>query len=140
MVDLSLARTVPLAFVLSAVLAFGCSDNDGPNNDPGPDDIRGDGGSGGSAGIGGDGGSGGMAGTGGSGGTAGGGGTAGTGGAGGASEFCMNNGNCSDDDCVCADCVGDLGCNAGCNNNDVCNPSRENCLCADCNTHPECPN
>jgi len=46
-----------LVFALSAVLAFGCggSDNDGPNNDPGPDDIRGEGGSGGTAGTGGDG-------------------------------------------------------------------------------------
>jgi hypothetical protein len=34
-----------------ALSVMGCSDNDGPNNDPGPDDIRGDGGAGGSAPI-----------------------------------------------------------------------------------------
>ena len=44
-------------FALVAVPLVGCNDNDGPNNDPGPDDIRGDGGSGGSAGNGGAGGS-----------------------------------------------------------------------------------
>jgi len=130
-VDLSLVRTVPLAFVLSAVLAFGCGDNDGPNNDPGPDDIRGDGGSGGSAGIGGDGGSGGMAGS---------GGTAGTAGAGGASAFCTNNGNCSDDDCVCDDCAGDFFCKDACDNDGTCQAFREGCPCADCRTHPECLN
>jgi hypothetical protein len=36
---------------LVALPLFGCSDNDGPNNDPGPDDIRGEGGAGGSAPI-----------------------------------------------------------------------------------------
>ena len=39
MVGFSLFRTVPLVFALSAALAFGCNDTDGPNNDPGPDDI-----------------------------------------------------------------------------------------------------
>jgi hypothetical protein len=64
MVGFSWTRIAPLAIALSAVLAMGCSDNDGPNNDPGPDDIRGDGGSAGDGGTGGSSGTGGSANTG----------------------------------------------------------------------------
>ena len=83
------------------------------------------------AGIGGDGGTGGMAGA---------GGMAGTGGAGGGSTLCTDNGNCSDDDCVCADCDADLGCRDNCDNDGECQAFREGCVCDDCTTHPECLN
>ena len=53
---------------------------------------------------------------------------------------CTNNGNCSDDDCVCSDCDSDLFCSnpANCINNGACQTFLEGCVCADCTTHPEC--
>ena len=136
---MKLSKLFVIVLLAGTLGVFGCG-NDPDTGNGGSGGTAGSGGSAGSGGTAGSGGSAGSGGTAGGGGTAGSGGTAGTGGAGGASEFCINNGNCSDDDCVCADCVGDLGCNAGCDNDEVCNAFRENCLCADCNTHPECLN
>jgi len=78
---------------------------------------------------------------------AGSGGDAGTGGAAGSggitsSEWCINDGICDaeTDDCVCADCDGDIfSCNPdACNNNGTCTSFLEGCDCADCDDHPEC--
>lgn len=53
---------------------------------------------------------------------------------------CTDDGNCSDDDCVCSDCDDDLFCGSpnSCNFNGICSPFQEGCACTDCATHPEC--
>ena len=53
---------------------------------------------------------------------------------------CINDGNCSNDDCVCSDCDNDLFCRnpSSCNFNGICQPFQEGCACTDCTTHPEC--
>jgi hypothetical protein len=58
----------------------------------------------------------------------------------GGSADCTNNGNCTDDDCVCTDCDDDLFCSDpdNCQDNGTCQPFEEGCVCADCATHPEC--
>jgi hypothetical protein len=52
---------------------------------------------------------------------------------------CKDDGVCSllSDDCTCADCAGDRGCQA-CVDNGVCVPYLEGCNCADCAGLPPC--
>jgi len=53
---------------------------------------------------------------------------------------CTNDGNCSNDDCVCPDCDDDLFCSdpSNCMDNGVCRLFNEGCVCVDCMTRPEC--
>jgi hypothetical protein len=53
---------------------------------------------------------------------------------------CIDDGMCTNDDCVCSDCDNDFFCRdpANCKDDGICRTFLEGCVCDDCMTHPEC--